>query len=163
MNMATDDKARAKGADIESWWMDEVRQIVEDRKADQDESLVELGKALAGAVGRPEAWSHSSVSRFLGEKNLTTDLAEAFAVLFEIPLPIYVARSRAEALAMQQVARRYDDKKVTPDQKRRIGHFDQASDAAENETRGQSGRVGSHDEVRAARGGRGRGVDRGRS
>lgn len=165
--MAPTGKPRAKGANVEDWWMIMVRKIVEGRKEDLGETLSDLGVALAEAVGRDEAWNHGSVSRFLGERNITADMAAAFSKLFGIPQPFFSARSEEEALALQQVSRRYDDKPLNPDQKQRRGELDQALDAAEVEVRGQSSGVVSTDEARGggrgSRGGRAGRADRGRS
>lgn len=146
--MATETRTRAKGADLPSWWMIKVREIVEDRKETMGESLVELGALLADAVGRPTAWNHSSVSRFLNEDNPTVDMAEAFVALLGIPRPFFTPRSMEEALAMQQVARRYDAKQLTTDQVQRIAAVDQALGAAEREIKDQTHPLESQDEVR---------------
>lgn len=163
MHMVLDGKTRAKGVDLPSWWMDKVRAIVDDRKKDLGESLVELGDRLASAVGRPQAWNHSSVSRFLSENNPTIDMAEAFAELLGIPKPFFTPRSFDEALSLQQVSRRYDAKQLNPDQERRLDKVDRALDAAEAEVRGQRQGVGSQDEGRVGRGRRVGRSDRSRS
>lgn len=155
-------KARAKGANLPPWFLSKVREIVDERKESLSESLGELGELLAEAVGRPDAWDHSAVSRFLNEEVTTVPMAEAFAVLLGIPRPFYTARSFDEGLALQQVSRRYDTRGPTPDQARRLATADQVLESAEEDARDQTRGVRSKDEGASRRGRTGRAA-RGRS
>jgi hypothetical protein len=142
--------------------MDKVRAIADDRKETMGESLGDLAALLTEAVGREPAWDHSSVSRFLSEETLTVLMATAFARVFGIPEPFFTPKSFDEALSMQQVARRFEGKALTPDQQRRLAlvdsHAAQAMEEAKDQTRG----VGSKDEGTIRRG-RPRRTARGRS
>lgn len=163
--MAPPKQPRAKGAVLPSWWMNKVREIVDQRKEDDGESLVVLARLLSEAFGRPRPWDHGAVSRFLSEKNVTVDMAEAFTLLFGVPRPQYQPRTFDEALSMQQVARRYDAKmqQITAEQRRRLNTADQVLEAAEDEARDQRDRVDSRDGEGADRGRRTGRASRGRS
>jgi hypothetical protein len=156
--MTPDGDERAKGVDLPSWWLEKVRSLVDER----GENLTELGASLADAVGRSEAWDHSTVSRFLRNKNTTVPMAEAFATLLGLPRPFFVPRSMDEALSLQQVVKRYDGPKLSPEQVRRLTIADQVVEAAEEEVRDQTRGVISKDEG-AHRGGRTGRTTRGRS
>lgn len=149
---------RAKGVDLPSWWLEKVRELVDER----GENLTQLGKSLAKAVGRPEPWDHSIVSRFLRNKNTTVPMAEAFAVLLGIPRPFFVPRSLDEALSLQQVARRYDEKLRSQEQVQRIDAVDRLAAAAEADARDQTHALRSGDAERAGSGWSGR-ATKGRS
>jgi hypothetical protein len=127
--MTPDADERAKGVDLPSWWLEKVRAMVDERKEQFDESLVQLGAALADAVGREEAWDHSTVSRFLRNKNTTIPMAEAFSSLLGLPKPFFVPQSLDEALALQQVVNRHR-KRLTEVQERRLAFMDEAADTA---------------------------------
>lgn len=87
------------------------------RLVDEDErGLVELGRALAAAVGRPKPWSHSVLSRFArGEAPVTKELADAISAVFRLPPPVFFARSYTEAVALQVTSERYDNAKPVSD------------------------------------------------
>lgn len=158
MIMTTDADERAKGVDLPEWWLEKVRALVDER----NESMVQLGKSLADAVGRDEAWSHSIVSRFLRNKNTTITMAEAFVALLGVPRPFFVPRSLDEALSYEQVSRRYGAPKLNPEQQRRLATVDQVVEAAREEAVDQTRGVRSKDE-RAHRSGRTGRATRGRS
>jgi hypothetical protein len=160
--MAIDADERDKSVDLPSWWLEKVRGIVDDRKALNRESLGELARNLSEAVGRADPWDHSKVSRFLRNKNTTVPMAEAFSKLFVIPRPFFVAQSEDEAVAHEQVSRRYEGKQLNPDQKRRLVTVDQIADAAHDEAKGQTRGISSKDEG-ATRGRRTGRAARGRS
>jgi hypothetical protein len=160
MLMTIEADERAKGVDLPPWWLEKVREMVDERKETIGESLGQLGEALADAVGREEAWDHSVISRFLRNKNTTVPLAEAFAVLLGIPRPFFVPRSFDEALSMQQVLRRYDGKGLTPDQQRRLHTVDQVAAAAAQDAADQTRGVPSKDEGTSRRGRTGRAARR---
>jgi adenylate kinase family enzyme len=158
MNMSTLQDGRANGVDLPEWWLEKVRELVDER----NESMVQLGKALADVVGRHEPWSHSIVSRFLRNRNTTIDMAEAFVALLGIPRPFFVARSMDEALSYEQVSRRYGAPRLNPEQQRRLATVDQVVEAAQEEADDQTRKVSSKDE-RAPRSGRSGRAARGRS
>lgn len=155
-------KPRAKGVVLLPWFLEKVRAIAEERKETLNESLGDLGKRLGEAIGRPKAWDHSAVSRFLNEEVITEPMALAFAELFGIPRPLYAPRTFDEALGMQQVFRRHEGLAINPDQKRRRDSMDQVAEVAEEEIRDQSRGVRSKDEGAGRRGRAGR-APRGRS
>lgn len=146
LRMTPDGDERAKGVDLPSWWLERVRELVEER----EENLSQLGVALAKVVGKPDAWDHSSVSRFLRNKNTTVPMAEAFAVLLGLPRPFFVPRSLDEAIALTATSRRYDDKQLTAEQQRRLAVVDQVVEVAEEHVRDQGHRVRSHDDKGAS-------------
>lgn len=115
---------RAKGVDLPAWWLEKVRELVDERKETLGENLTELGKSLAAAVGRQEVWDHSSVSRFLRNRNTTVPMAEAFSELLGIPRPFFVPRSLEEAVALTATAKRYEGKVTSSEQQRRLAAVD---------------------------------------
>lgn len=123
--MLPESDERAKGVDLPPWWLERVRELVDERKETLGENLTQLGKLLSAAIGREEVWDHSSVSRFLRNKNTTVPMAEAFSELLGLPRPFFVPRTIEEALALTATAKRYDTAKVTsPEQSRRLGEVD---------------------------------------
>jgi hypothetical protein len=162
MNMATPSDERDKSVDLPAWWLEKVRELVDERKETLGESLGQLADALAVAVGHDGGWDHSKVSRFLRNKNTTAPMAEAFAILLGIPRPFFVPRSFDEALSLQQVVGRYDTRQqhLTAEQRRRLSVVDEIADLAKNED--QIRPVVSDDHERASRGRRPGRTSRGR-
>ncbi len=158
LRMSVASSSRAKGVTPPAWWIEKVRDLVEK----MDVSLGDLGRDLADAVGREEAWDHSSVSRFLTEKNMTAPMADAFALLLGIPRPFYEARTLDEAFALQSVAKRYDSAAVNPEQTRRLAVADQVVESEVELVRDRTRPVKSDNEGTGRRGRGGR-SHRGRS
>jgi hypothetical protein len=147
--MSPDGEERAKGVDLPSWWLEKVRELVDEREG---ESLTQLGIELAKTVGREQPWDHSSVSRFLRNQNTTVPMAIAFAELLGLPRPFFIPRSLDEALSLQQVVRKYDAREVGPAQAERLASMDNAARLALDEAKGHTARVSSTGDERAVRG-----------
>ena len=103
--------AKDRGGKIElpGWWLTRVNQIFDAR----GENQTAVGRKLAAINGRSKAYTHGVISRFLANKNTTREVAEAFSILYGIPLPFFVPRSLEEAIDFQGIARGHDD--VVPD------------------------------------------------
>jgi transcriptional regulator with XRE-family HTH domain len=146
--MGLEPEERAKGIVLPDWWLQKVRELVEQRGC----TLTDLGVDLAAAVGRDEAWDHSSVSRFLRNKNTTAPMAAAFAELFGIAPAFYMARTPDEADALRATARRYDAVGVNPEQARRLQVVDQIVEAEGESVRRRTDPVDSDNEGTSGRG-----------
>ena len=85
--------SRGDGVDLPGWFL----QGVNARFDDLGQSMGEVGKLLADAIGREEKFDHSTVSRFLSGKNTTIEMAQAFAVLYRMPMPVFIADTREDA------------------------------------------------------------------
>lgn len=154
--MSPPPEERAKGVALPDWWLQKVRELVDER----GENLSEVGRALADVVQRNDAWDHSAVSRFLRNKVTTAPMAEAFAKLLGIPPAFYVPRNFDEALALQATAKRHDEPRLTPEQVRRLKVVDEAVESVGVRSADQGAGVRSRDEG-VGRSGRARRPSRG--
>ncbi len=139
---------RAKSVVLPGWWLEMVN-----REA-ADFGVVKLGRALAVAIDRPEgAWDHSAVSRFLRDEITTAPMAEAFSVLFDLPKPFYVARSKEEATDLQRAAKKHESPtSLSKEQERRLAANDQLLEAEEEASADQTRQLESVDEGASRRG-----------
>lgn len=138
---STRKKKRAKGVVLPDWFLEKIN-------AEADGyGTVELGKALAIAVGRPTPWDHSAVSRFLRDEVTTAPMADAFAMLFDLPKPVYQASSFAEADELRRAAKKHaSPAAVSQEQERRLAAVDQLRDVEEERDSDQTSPVDSQDE-----------------
>lgn len=144
-DMVDPDRARARALVVPTWWLDLARQAV----AASGDGLVEMGRKLAAAKGRPERWNHGSVSRFLSGKMVTDEMVDAFVALFDLPRPVYYPRDAAEAILFRAA----EDARS-----RRLADADAAISAIEDEVRRPTGRQsGDIVSVNGAAGGKRRG------
>lgn len=98
---------RGKAVPEIRWWLQLARGLIVND--DRDGGLIALGKELAKVQGRKVPWSHSVLSNFAhGKAPATVELAEAIAVYFKLPSPIFFARSLEETLEMVRVKEKYD-------------------------------------------------------
>lgn len=144
---------RGKGIVLPDWFLTRINRDA------LEYGVAELGRALAIAVDRQEgAWDHSTVSRFLRNENTTAEMAEAFAVLFDLPKVYYVPDSYEAAVELQRAAKRHETPgALSKEQARRLSALDQLRDTEVEASNDQTPRVGSSDEEGT---GRRRGVGR---
>lgn len=97
---------RAKGAAIPvpSWWLDEARAAWQ-RFKDGGKKMADLGQELALAVGRPDPWGHSVMSKFLDGSQVTSQIVAAFVEKFDLLQPVYYPRDLAEARLIQRTVK----------------------------------------------------------
>jgi hypothetical protein len=90
---------RGNSFEAPKWWLRLARRELADRG-----SYKKLSTELAALVGRKKPWHHATLSRFAtndpGMKP-SQEFAVALSLYFEIPSPVYIPRSLAEARAMQ--------------------------------------------------------------
>ncbi len=146
--MSPPPEERAKGVILPDWWLEKVRELVEERGT----TLGEVAIALSEVVQRNDAWDHSAVSRFLRNKVTTAPMAEAFSKLLGIPPAFYVPRNFDEALALQAVSKRHDEPRLTAEQVRRLAVVDEVVESEGATSADRRGGVQSSDEGVVRRG-----------
>lgn len=77
---------------IPAWWLKECRDWISNNNL----SMGEVGRQLARAMGRPKAYTHSTVSRYLSGDVTSPDVTEAFARLRRTASPVMLAESRED-------------------------------------------------------------------
>jgi hypothetical protein len=85
-----------------AWWLRLARRELANRG-----SYEKLSSQLAALVRRKKPWHHATLSRFATNDpsmKPSQEFAVALSLYFEIPSPIYIPRSLAEARAMQAIA-----------------------------------------------------------
>jgi hypothetical protein len=128
-------KERGRQVTLPPWWIEAARRHAEGW------TLQALATALTDVARRSTPWDRTTVGDFLKNLHPTQELMEAMCALFELPWPVFTARSYEEADQMQKIARRYD---VNPERAARLAELDAASRILASR-RDQIGRVDSVD------------------
>lgn len=102
-------KIRGKPIVLPPWWLADVRRRFDELKAAKQITKVALAASLSEAIGRPRAWDHKAVERFLANENTTYEMMWAFLKVWPSLVPChFVARTRDEAERVIDALRRGD-------------------------------------------------------
>lgn len=100
-------KIRGKPVVLPDWWLNDVRRRFDEMKAAKEITKVSLAASLSEAIGRPLAWDHKAVERFLANEHTTYEMMWAFLKLWPSLLPChFMARTRDDAERIIDALRR---------------------------------------------------------
>lgn len=97
-------KERIGRAVLPEWW----KALVFPKMRADKRSQQEVAEEASAIVGREKDWDGSAISRFLTERAVTRELANALSDMYEEARPFFEARSQEEAQAFLAVQRRFD-------------------------------------------------------
>jgi hypothetical protein len=104
-------KPRGRTFPASAWWLTLVQQKLEQEMVDKGgKGMPAAALRISERVGRRPAWDHAPLTRLKdGKGPITTDLAEALCLEYELPPPVLYPRSHREALLMLAVAEAFDE------------------------------------------------------
>lgn len=98
----SDARQRNHAVPIPVWWLRDARSAAKDRKISQFDLADLVGSVLS------EVPSQSQISRCFTGQTTTVELVDAISSILRIPPPVYIARSRTEAIQFLRERQLYE-------------------------------------------------------